>query len=114
MRRMTWEEFKAELLDLMGSHVVIDVLTGGSPIPVVGFEGVVVNATEGWLDGDPNRPFAVCLRVRAEGSSETARVESYLNIVEAEFRDAAWAEADGTRRLDLELRTLTALIQLRP
>jgi hypothetical protein len=110
MSAVTWDEFKAELLDLMGEHVVIDVMTGSTPVPVVGLEGVVVNASEGLLDGDPDRPVAVCLRIRSQSSPETERVESYFNIVEAEFLTAGWT--DGKRQLNVRLRTVTALIQL--
>ena len=93
---MNWDEFKAELLDLMGEHAVVDLLIGRGPIALVGFEGVVLNATEGLLDGDPDRPVALCLRVRAEGSSETTRVESYLNILQGDFQNAEWIDTDGT------------------
>src|SRR4051812_15177392 len=104
---MTWDEFKAELLDFMGRRVAVDVVFG--PLPVVGFEGVLVNASEGRLDGDPDKPVSVCLRIRADGSTETTRVESYLNLFEAHFDDASWDESEDGRMLSIELTTgLTA------
>jgi hypothetical protein len=103
---VTWDELNAALLELIGERVTIDLLSAGTPIPIAGLQGVLVNVTEGHPEDAPNEQWSMGLRVRSEGSSDT----SYLHVVRPAFRDAAWAELNGRRSLQIHWHNFEALV----
>ena len=77
-----WEVLSAALLDLVGHHVTIDVIAAGTPVPIAGLQGILLNVTEGHPEGRPNDQWSMGLRVHSDGSQDT----SYLHVVRTAFR----------------------------
>src|SRR5689334_14619648 len=93
---------KAELLELMGRHVGIDLLIADSAAPAASLEGILIGFVE---DNESGPADAIALRVRSE-TSDT----SFVHVLRAAYQDASWDDRGGRQALVVRCRDLTAVI----
>jgi hypothetical protein len=102
---MDWDGLKIALLELVATHVRVDILVAGTPMPVAGLEGVLINVTTGFIEGQPEVEASINLRVRSEGSADT----SYVHVLRPGFRGAEWNDWAGERALVISFLGLEAV-----